>query len=297
MAAKASDEENDAYDKTRVGVAPPPQVKRPPPVSEEAAPTAPSPMNETQVVSPPAEPNPDRTQASGAAPPILKPAAPSSAAAAPESKPGERTSLGITPPPKLPPQPQTVAPPGPSAPTPGPQPQSTPPPAPPPASAPPAAESDMEEEGTVVLTRARAARLQRVQPPGHSEMISLDRTSYLIGRSHHCDLLLYSSSASREHARLSFRDAAWYVQPESGKTVLANGGPVRGEQRLTHKMRLQFGADELLFFDETAATVTEVRSVQPAPQHRLFSSIIAGIVLVALGLAAWWLFANRSRLP
>jgi hypothetical protein len=32
---------------------------------------------------------------------------------------------------------------------------------------------------------------------------------------------------------------------------------VKGERRLTHKMRIQFGDDEFVFFDETASAAEE----------------------------------------
>jgi pSer/pThr/pTyr-binding forkhead associated (FHA) protein len=134
--------------------------------------------------------------------------------------------------------------------------------------------------------------MQRLQPPGHSEVIRLDRTSYLLGRSHKCDVLLYSPMASREHARLTFRDGAWYVQPLGGKTVIADGVKVGDEQRLSHKTRLQLGGDELLYFDERAvAAVPEPRRVAPAASSRRPAILAAaGAAIAALALAAWWMF-------
>ena len=278
MTPDASDD--DKRDKTQLGVAPPPQVKRTPPTppaDEKAAPDEPPVMGETPVAPPSPGASPDRTQAA-AAPPPPKPAAPA----------GEGTSHGVAPPPKLPTPQQPAAAPAPPASPPQPPPSAMPPPA----HQPPSAQADVEEEeGTVILTRDRAvtATLQRMQPPGHSEVIRLDRTSYLVGRSRQCDLPLYSPSASREHARLTFRDAAWYVQPLGGKTVTANGMNVRDEQRLTHKMRLQLGGDELLFLDErAAASATETRPAAPTSTGRVVSVLVAVAVLTALGLAAWW---------
>ena len=79
------------------------------------------------------------------------------------------------------------------------------------------------------------------------------RDAYLVGRAPTSDLRLYSPTASREHARLIRRGAAWYLTPIEGKTVLANGSLVGEEVRLEHKMRLQLGEDELLVIDEAAA--------------------------------------------
>ena len=147
----------------------------------------------------------------------------------------------------------------------------------------------------MILTRDRGptATMQRLQPPGHSEVIRLDRTSYLLGRSHKCDVLLYSPTASREHARLTFRDGAWYVQPLGGKTVVVGGVKVGDEQRLAHKTRLQFGGDELLYFDERAvASVPEPRRVAPAASSgRPPILVMVAAAIAVLALAAWWVLS------
>ena len=126
----------------------------------------------------------------------------------------------------------------------------------------------------------------------------LDRTSYLLGRSHKCDVPLYSPNASREHARLTFRDAAWYVQPLGGKAVTADGMKVGDEQRLTHKMRLQLGGDELLFLDERAAVAPpQVRPTPAAPTGRALRVVLALAAVAALGVVAWWFLIRGARLP
>jgi pSer/pThr/pTyr-binding forkhead associated (FHA) protein len=232
MAADASDEGKGGGDKTRLGSAPPPQLKRPSEVKPaEAASAAP----------PPAGPAPDRTQASGAPPPISTPRA------APAGQP--------------------------------------------------AAQDDAEEEeGTVIVSAGRAvSTLQRVQPPGHSEVIRLDRTSYLLGRSRKCDVPLHSATASREHAQLTLRAGGWYIEPVDDKLVVADGEPVRGSQRLTHKMRLQLGADELLFFDSVAAvSASDSRGATATPAPRRGALVaLAVMALAALGVAAWWLLLKR----
>ncbi len=223
---------------------------------------------------------------------------------------GDKTQFGVKPPPQL------------KRPAKGDEPPAAPPPSEPPAAegtshgfapppkapelrkpvaAPPVfPQVDTEDERTVIVSRKRAttATLQRVQPPGHSEVIHLDRTSYVIGRSHKCDMALYSPNASREHARLTFRDAAWYVQPTGDKTVIADGVTVRGELRLTHKMRLQLGGDELLFMDETAASASPVPpSVAPPSASRSFHILIAIAVAAVLAAAAWWFLFNGARAP
>ena len=135
--------------------------------------------------------------------------------------------------------------------------------------------------------------MQRMAPPGRSDIVNLDRMHYLMGRLPACDFRLYSQTASREHAELSARDGRWYLTPVAGKVVLVNGSPVKEEVPLTHKMRLQLGGDELVFLDESGAT--EVRDASPAGTGAKLGDVrwIALVVaLVALMLVVW-LWATR----
>jgi hypothetical protein len=153
-------------------------------------------------------------------------------------------------------------------------------------------------EHTVLLSSLQAqavppARMQRMAPPGRSDVVNLDRTHFLMGRLPSCDFRLYSQTASREHAQLTARDGHWYLTPVTGKVVLVNGSPVKEEVPLTHKMRLQLGGDELIFLDESGAT--EVREAAPAGTAATFGDVrwIALVVaLVALALVVW-LWATR----
>ncbi len=80
--------------------------------------------------------------------------------------------------------------------------------------------------------------------------------------------------------------------------MIADGAKVRDEQRLTHKMRLQLGGDELLFLDETAAGS---RREAPACRRtadqrpRVGHSDGAVAVVAALAVAAWWCLVQRMR--
>jgi len=134
------------------------------------------------------------------------------------------------------------------------------------------------------------ARLQRMQPPGRSDIINLDRTHYLMGRLPSCDLRLYSQTASREHAQLTVRDGHWFLTPVEGKAVLVNGTQVKEEVPLIHKMRLRLGGDELVFLDESGAT-----SIEEAPRGGGAAAVAVAsnrwlalvIALLALGLVLW----------
>ncbi len=277
-------DEKDLDEHTRVGVAPTPKLPGAPP-APGAAPSGPAPDEHTQLG---AKPPPQIGPRPGAAPPPP--------AGAPDA--GEATRIGTAPPPI--PKPPAVPP----AASPAPPPQAKPPtpvapPAAPaaPAAAPPAGAGADFAEHTILLADLQkpvvsSARLQRMQPPGRSEIVALDRTHYLVGRLPSCDLRLYSQTASREHAQLTNRDGRWYLAPVSGKAVLVNGAQVKEEVPLTHKMRLQLGGDELLFLDESgAAAVTAVRS-QPGAQlagNRWWLYAIGVLVLIA----ALWLWAGR----
>jgi len=134
------------------------------------------------------------------------------------------------------------------------------------------------------------ARLQRMAPPGRSDIVNLDRTHYLMGRLPSCDLRLYSQTASREHAQLTARDGRWYLTPVTGKVVLVNGTQVKEEVPLTHKMRLQLGGDELVFLDESGPAV-----VAAAPQGGELGGnrwLLIAIGLAVLAVVAW-LWATR----
>ena len=268
----------------------------------------------------------------GGGPPKLPgaPAAPAPPAAAPAA-PDEHTRLGVAPPPAIGPRPQAPpAAPPPATPSPADSGESTrlataPPPIPkapaaPPASAPPPPPSvapaattpaagpppmaggDFTEH-TVLLSDIQkqalpTARLQRMQPPGRSDIVTLDRTHYLVGRLPSCDLRLYSQTASREHAQLTAREGRWYLTPVAGKSVLVNGTPVKEEVPLTHKMRLQFGGDELLFLDESGVTAEE--SAPRGAAGFASGGLAAGgnrwliwVIAALLVLLVLWLWAGR----
>lgn len=145
------------------------------------------------------------------------------------------------------------------------------------------------EDATVIIAgRAQSmVRLQRVQPTGRSEMIALDRSTYILGRSHTSDIELFTPTASREHARLVYRDGQWYLQPFEQHAVLVDGKMVRHEARVTNRMRLQLGDDELVFLDGSAPAVGEGAAKSST---WLFAAVGAAVVLLAV--AAWFLFTR-----
>jgi hypothetical protein len=260
---------------TRIGVAPTPKLP--------GAPATPSPPA-------PAQAPDEHTRLQGAPPPnVPRPPAPPAAAAPgppPAPSPDESTHLGAKPPamPKAPAPPPASAPAAPST-------------VPKPAAPPPAAGGGDFTEHTVLLSDLQpqalpAARLQRMKPAGRSDIVTLDRTHYLLGRLPSCDLRLYSQTASREHAQLSAREGRWYLTPVTGKVVLVNGTQVKEEVPLTHKMRLQLGGDELLFLDESGAAgvVDAAPSAGTGFAGNRWLVIAVGLVVLA---AALWLWAAR----
>jgi len=149
------------------------------------------------------------------------------------------------------------------------------------------------EEATQILPQRRVAtmRLQRVQPPGRSEMIELDRASYLMGRSVACDLTLYSPTASREHARLHNQGGAWFIEPVEAREVNVDGVAIKESTRLVHAMRLRLGGDELIFLDETAsraAAAAAAPDVRARFGLKRMVIIVVGIALFAVA-GVWWL--------
>lgn len=262
----AKDDEKGPDEHTRVGVTPP---KLP-----GAAPRPPA--------APPAAPAPDEhTQLGAKPPPQIGPRPP----AAPPPDGGESTRVASTPPP-IPKAP--TAPPPAAAPVAPPATETTPPPL-------PQGGGDFGEStiflGDPQKLAVSVARLQRMQPPGRSDVITLERTHYLMGRLPSCDLRLYSQTASREHAQLSAREGRWYLTPVAGKVVLVNGTQVKEEVPLTHKMRLQLGGDELLFLDDSApaataaarpSDVTAVRTADADSQRLLY--LVSALVLAVLVL-------------
>lgn len=141
-----------------------------------------------------------------------------------------------------------------------------------------------------------AHSLQRVQPPGRTEVIYLDRPGYRLGRAEGSDIALYSTTASRQHALLLRDDDGWVLEAVPGKTILADGELVQARVRLRHQMRLRLGGDELVFHDENITlppnepdVAAAVARAQAAPRRRWWWLALALVVLVGLGLAAlWW---------
>ncbi|MBI3786497.1 MAG: FHA domain-containing protein [Deltaproteobacteria bacterium] len=191
----------------------------------------------------------------------------------------DKTQIGAKPPPKLPTGP--------------PKPTSHEPPATPEPQAPrleSTAEAADDDEATVFEARPRSSfRLQRVQPPGHSEIIVLDRTSYVAGRMPACEIRLYTPSASREHARFNNVGGAWEVEAIGDRVVLVNGTPIHAATRLSHQSVVKLGGDEVVFLDERAALATAAPDVAARPPGRQGWLVLALVLLgAALAAVAWW---------
>jgi hypothetical protein len=261
---------------TRIGVAPTPKL----PGVSASAPPAPPPAPAG------ASPLDEHTQVRATPPPQIgpRPAPPSPPAGVEPAAPSlnETTHLAFAPPP-MPPAPSAASALGSEMPQ---------PPFPPPL---PEGGGDFAEHTILLADLQRqavpAARLQRMQPPGRSDIVTLDRTHYLMGRLPSCDLRLYSQTASREHAQLTARAGRWYLTPVSGKVVLVNGSQVKEEIPLTHKMRLQLGGDELVFLDESGVTaLADVPRVGTGLGNNRWLLVVIGALALAAGL---WLWAAR----
>lgn len=259
----AGDDPQDDGERTRIGGLPPPLPKAP------QAPAAGAPA------APAAEEPAERTTIAPARPPGVPPAAPpppSSSAPAPEDA-GERTTIAPARPPGVPP----VAPAAPAAAAPAPADTgdhtrviATPPPGtarPAAPAAPVAPQGDVtvdparpqqavaqdDDERTVVLAPRKVEstmRLERRAPKGTEETISLDRPSLLLGRGHGCDVKLRTPTASREHAKIFFRNGQWMIAGVEGKSFYADGArKTGGEVALAGGMKLRLGDDEFEVVD------------------------------------------------
>ncbi|HVM95649.1 MAG TPA: FHA domain-containing protein [Candidatus Acidoferrales bacterium] len=148
-----------------------------------------------------------------------------------------------------------------------------------------------DEEATVFEARPRSNfRLQRVQPAGHSEILILDRASYVAGRLPTCEIRLLTPSASREHARLECIDGEWWVEPIGDRVVQVNGTPIRDKTKLSHQVILKLGGDELIFLDERAALAKLAPAAAPAsaPSRRLPLVPLVAVLAALLAIAIWW---------
>lgn len=152
------------------------------------------------------------------------------------------------------------------------------------------AEEDQDLEATVIGEVASPFSLMRLKPTGHPLPITLTRNSYVVGRTRTSDIPLFSKTAHRRHATLSLRAGAWILEPFEKNIVIANGDLVRGEVQLVHKMRLQFGDDELIFFDEYKAGVpargeTAAKAAPPGSRRRMMMMMVLVAVVAAIAVA------------
>ena len=267
----AGDDSQDDGERTRIGGLPPPLPKAPAaPAPPAAAPPA---------AAPAAEDAGERTTIAPARPPGVPTAVPSSPAAPAAEDAGERTTIAPARPPGVPP----AAPAAPAAAAPGAAPDTgdhtrviaTPPPgtarpaapAAPQAAAPEAPQGDVtvdparprpaaapdDGERTVVLAPRKVestVSLERRAPKGTEETIRLDRPSLLLGRGHGCDVKLRTPTASREHAKIFFRNGQWMIAGVEGKSFYADGArQTGGEVALTGGMKLRLGDDEFEVVD------------------------------------------------
>ncbi len=104
----------------------------------------------------------------------------------------------------------------------------------------------------------------RMEPPERSgEIIRLDPSlrEYRVGRLEDSAIRLYTTNASREHARITrCSDGSLVLKPTSFRPIRANGRRVDGELPLEPETYLQFGDDEFVFRGAgTSATARDRR--------------------------------------
>jgi hypothetical protein len=171
-----------------------------------------------------------------------------------------------------------------------------------PATSPAAPVADDDADETRMLGAAEQLHplvmVDHIEPPGHSQSVTLAGASYVIGRAVTCDIRLFSDTASREHARLLRRADAWVLVPSEGKMVLANGTVVRDEVRLENRMLLQLGGDQLRVIDQAAALAAAEPAPAPVPvppspvetparRWRWLAFVLVSAAVLAAILWAW----------
>ncbi len=115
-----------------------------------------------------------------------------------------------------------------------------------------------DDDRTVVLTKRvePTVRLERVAPAGEAEVIGLDKPSLVLGRGHGCDVKLRTPTASREHARIAFKDGRWTIASIEKKTVSIDGKRhTGGDVPLVGGMRIKLGDDEFVVVDAAGGSV------------------------------------------
>jgi hypothetical protein len=187
--------------------------------------------------------------------------------------------------------------------TPAPPPQPAPPPSPPDLPEDRPTIIDDDDERTMLGEVTSPFSLMRMKPPGHPLPITLTRNSYVIGRSRDSNIPLFSQTAHRRHAKLYKREDVWILEPFENHVVIADGDLVRGEVEVVHKMRLQFGDDEIVFFDAYKAAA-EPRQGQKAKaaqakvsgderSSRTVILIAVAAAVAAIAVAAWLLWSAQ----
>jgi hypothetical protein len=169
-----------------------------------------------------------------------------------------------------------------------------------------AAAADRADDGGDAAARAAPAALRRLAPEeGEGDVVTLAADDYVLGRSHACNVILLSATASRRHARIVRRNGEWFLCPLGGKAVIVDRRPVYEETPLRHQMKIQLGADEFVFLqedpgpdeagqeDETMVTPAARVSPPPAPVPEtsrppaVWMAICVGAV--SLAALAFWL--------
>jgi DNA-binding NtrC family response regulator len=92
------------------------------------------------------------------------------------------------------------------------------------------------------------AYLDIAEPDGSRSKFVLWKQEVLLGRSDACDLSLYDTSVSREHARIVFRDGRWIIRDlRSENSTFLNGKPI-AEEALTPGDEVAVGPYRIKFF-------------------------------------------------
>ena len=140
-------------------------------------------------------------------------------------------------------------------------------------------------------------QLERIDPANHrGETLILEPGADVlrIGRSRRCEITLFTATASREHATLRRDpDGTWWLSPQAGKAVSADGEPVTEPVELCEGLSLRLGNDQLRCRRARAHDAGHPPAAEDGPDSkpavfsRLVWVLLAALLLVSAALLLW----------
>lgn len=142
------------------------------------------------------------------------------------------------------------------------------------------------EDGEVVSIGWQLERIDPAQHRGETLRLDPERVEQRVGRSAECDVVLYTASASRDHARIRrSHDGRWWLAPLPGKLARADGEPVSAPVELCEGLSIRLGGDQLRCRAAVARDPIErAAEVGPGTPGRASVWIVAAAAALATAL-------------